>query len=357
MRPRRPLTVPLGVVALGGALAPPAGATFAGANGRISFDRAVPAPGRLPGGPWAIGRGRGSIGSDGSAAALLQGGPRTQSDATWSPDGRRLAFQMETTARRNGPTEIAVMNADGSGVVQVTRLSSDSIAASWTPDGRILFSSDYESKRGYKPRRNGPPPPFWVYVVKADGSGLQRCVRTRRGLRVGECVDPVMAPDGSRIALNCVTFGARAPLNSGIYLTGPGGGAITRLSPNGGPDEINPGWSPDSRRLAFETGPVVARRPGGRTDIAVMDADGSGVRRIAATKWFETNPVFSPVGTKLVFTSDRDTRPRTPRGRPPQRLNPGFELYTVKLDGTGVTRLTTNRSSDVFPDWGVAPAP
>src|SRR3954452_8885656 len=225
MRHRRALTVTLGVVALAGALAAPAGATFAGANGRISFDRAVPARGGLQGDLW-------SIGSDGSAAALLQGGPRTQSDATWSPDGRRLAFQMETTARRNGPTEIAVMNADGSGVVQVTRLSSDSIAASWTPDGRILFSSDYESKRGHKPHRNGPPPPLWVYVVNADGSGLQRVVRTRRGLRgrtrgvlrAGECVAPVTAPDGSRIALNCVTFGARAPLNSGFYHTGPGGG-------------------------------------------------------------------------------------------------------------------------------------
>src|SRR4051794_18382053 len=342
----RVATTLVAVAAGCGALAAPAGATFGGANGRISFDRAAP-PGPQ-GNIW-------SIGGEGGAPALLQGGPRTQSDASWSPDGRRLAFQLQTTARDEGPTEIAVMNGDGSGTQQLTRLNANSLAASWTPDGRILFVSDYESRRGVRARRNAPPPPLWVYVMNADGSGITRLVRTRRGVGGGECVDPVMAPDGRRVALYCVTFGKRAPINGGIYLTGPGGGAIKRLSRNGGPEELNPGWSPDSRRLAFETGYILPPRPGRRSDIAIMDADGSGARRIASTPWFETNPVFSPDGTRIAFTSDRDTRPRTPRGRPPQRLNAGFELYTADVDGSGVTRLTRNRSPDVFPDWGVAP--
>src|SRR6185503_635997 len=102
--------------------------------------------------------------------------------------------------------------------------------------------SDYQSKRGLKQRRNGPPPPEWVYIMNADGTGITLLVRTRRGVGGGNCVDPVMAPDSSAIALNCITFGARAPVNNGIYLTGPAGGAIKRLSPNGGADEFNPGW-------------------------------------------------------------------------------------------------------------------
>lgn len=351
MRARRSLTTTFGAVVVAGALAAPAAAVVAGANGRISFDRAVPGRGGPQGNIWAIG-------GDGTAPALLQGGPRTQSDASWSPDGRRLAFDVQTTARDDGPTEIAVMNADGTGTQQITRLRSSSIAPSWTPDGRILFVSEYESKRGYQGGPHAPPPPYWTYVINADGSGIQRLVRTRRGVGGGECIDPVIAPDGSRIALNCITFGKRAPGNSGIYLSGPGGGAITRLSPNGGAAEINPGWSPDSRQLAFETGYILNPRPGQRrSDIAIMNRDGSGVRTIASTPRFETNPVFSPDGTQLAFTSDRDTKPRTPRGRPPERLNPGFELYTVNVDGTDVTRLTTNNSPDIFPDWGVAPAP
>jgi TolB protein len=75
-----------------------------------------------------------------------------------------------------------------------------------------------------------------------------------------------------------------------------------------------------------------------------MNADGSGVRPLLATGAYETNPVPSPDGTRIVFTSDRD-RP----GR--RRLGPGFEVYTMALDGTGLTRVTNNRTPDLFPDW------
>src|SRR3954452_15019236 len=163
----RVATTLVAVAAGCGALAAPAGATFGGADGRISFDRDAP-PGPQ-GNIW-------SIGGEGGETALLQGGPRTQSDASWSPDGRRLAFQLQTTARDEGPTEIAVMNADGSGTQHITRLRSSSIAPSWTPDGRILFVSDYESKRGYHGGPHTPPPPHWTYAVNANGLGIQRLV-------------------------------------------------------------------------------------------------------------------------------------------------------------------------------------
>ena len=33
------------------------------------------------------------------------------------------------------------------------------------------------------------------------------------------------------------------------------------------------------------------------------------------------------------------------------RLGPGFELYTMAVDGTDIVRLTNNRRPDLFPDW------
>ena len=56
----------------------------------------------------------------------------------------------------------------------------------------------------------------------------------------------------------------------------------------------------------------------------------------------------SPDGTRIVFCSDRD-RP----GR--ERLGPGFEIYTMNIDGTGITRITNNRSPDIWPDWQRVP--
>jgi Tol biopolymer transport system component len=68
------------------------------------------------------------------------------------------------------------------------------------------------------------------------------------------------------------------------------------------------------------------------------------VRVILSTKAWETNPVPSPDGTRIVFTSDRDRRGR-------ERLNPGFELYTIAVDGSDIVRVTNNRQLDFFPDW------
>jgi Tol biopolymer transport system component len=286
----------------------------------------------------------------------VAGSRRTETDASWSPDGLRLAYTVETRAgTRRRPPIFSIAVADASGARTITNLRAVSVTPSWTADGRILFASDHQSRRTYRPRRNGPPPPFWIYSMAADGSDIRRLVRTRAGVGGRECIDAVASPDNTRIAVYCVRFGRRRPSNGGIYLTPIGGGVLTRITPAGGRDEANPAWSPDSRTLAFESASLT-RESNTRSDIGLMDTGGGNVRMLLQTPWFETNPVFSPDGTKLAFTSDRDTRPARRRGRPPERLNRGFELYTANLDGSAVTRLTTNSVPDLFPDWGPAPA-
>ena len=56
--------------------------------------------------------------------------------AAWSPDGRRIAFSATGTAR---PTQgVFVMNADGSGLRQVTRGHLAELSPTWSPDGKSL---------------------------------------------------------------------------------------------------------------------------------------------------------------------------------------------------------------------------
>ncbi len=84
----------------------------------------------------------------------------TDARPEWSPDGRRIAFQ----SNRDGSTEIHVMNADGSGVIQLTQdgPGTRNAGPAWSPDGkRLLFQSD----------RDGNPE---VYVMNPDGSGQMR---------------------------------------------------------------------------------------------------------------------------------------------------------------------------------------
>ena len=351
---RRPVAAAaaLALVAAG-ASAGPAAAAFPGANGRISFDEARPAPD----GPGFLGDVH-VIAPDGTGHSIVQRGPGHEGDAAWAPDGRRLAFGREIrpgSEDREPVTGIAVVEPGGVART-VIGLGALTIAPSWTPDGRILFASDHESRRSFRPRRNGPPAPLWIYSAAADGTDVRRLLRTQGGVGGMECTDPVASPDGTRIALFCIRFGPRRPSNGAIYLMPAGGGVLTRITPAATPEELNPAWSPDSTRIAFERVRLFAPGPSSaRSDMATMDATGGDVRVIARTPWFETNPVYSPDGTKIAFTSDRDTKPARRRGRPAERLNAGFELYTANVDGTGVTRLTRNRRPDAFPDWGPAP--
>ena len=83
--------------------------------------------------------------------------------------------------------------------------------------------------------------------------------------------------------------------------------------------------------IAFET-----TRGGGRSQISVMSPDGSNQRPLTQTAANDFDPHWSPDGTMLVFSSDRDGNP---------------EIYVMAADGSQQRRLTTNPAVDVDPSW------
>ena len=78
----------------------------------------------------------------------------------WSPDGTRVAFAIESVLGFN----IYVMNADGSGRVQLTT-DGNSNYPSWSPDGSRLVFTHTSSGNIYSQFGN-------IYIMNADGSGV-----------------------------------------------------------------------------------------------------------------------------------------------------------------------------------------
>ena len=121
--------------------------------------------------------------------------------AWFSPDGKRIVWRASRPGTDEeikeykellkeglvAPTkmEVFIANADGSNAKQVTHLGQANWAPNFMPDGRIIFCSNHEYKRGF---------PFNMYTIRPDGSDLEKISRDK-----GFDAFPMFSPDGKKI--------------------------------------------------------------------------------------------------------------------------------------------------------------
>ena len=142
-----------------------------------------------------------------------------------------------------------------------------------------------------------------------------------------------------------------------------------------------PAWSKDGKQIAFEFNPDTAGRPASRSEIYVMNANGTGTpRRLTRNGVFDGDPSWSPDGKFIVFESQRDGNSELyrldVRTRKVKRLtnDPAFdgdpawspfghgiaftstrtgnrEVFLMRFDSSQPLNLTNNRASDFDPTW------
>jgi dipeptidyl aminopeptidase/acylaminoacyl peptidase len=130
-----------------------------------------------------------------------------------------------------------------------------------------------------------------------------------------------------------------APGSNGreIYTAAPDGSDPLRLTENSVPD-TDPAYSPDGTKIAFTRS----------TDIWVMNADGTGQVAITGPEGPDSQPAWSPDGSRIVYVSNQNT---------PGGGTTGFELFVRNVDGSGTPRRLTetpNNVSSRAPAWSPA---
>jgi Tol biopolymer transport system component len=136
------------------------------------------------------------------------------------------------------------------------------------------------------------------------------------------------------------------PASPDIYTIEPDGRGLTNLTNTPGGSnadfEFEPAWSPDGNMIAF-------RR---YLDIWVMNADGTGQRQVtqhlgAAFTEGDSHPAWSPDGARIAFARDLNFGDEACGST--ERC--GQEIFTVRLDGSDLTRITSNMKPDLDPAW------
>ena len=194
--------------------------------------------------------------------------------------------------------DVWTIDADGTHLTRLTHRPGPDFDPSWSPDGKQI---------AYRSERRGEPK---IWIMNADGTGQRRLT---------EGLSPAWSPDGSLIA-----FSGRA----GLSVIRPDGTDF-RVLPHTEGGEY-PSWSPDGSRIAFNSNLT------GDHVMYIARADGSKVVDLSRVgEGWQVD--WSPDGRSILFTSHRD------------RPDNYTDIYVMRPDGSGVRRLTHDRS--YTPAW------
>jgi Tol biopolymer transport system component len=294
-----------------------------------------------------------SIGDGEIRALTYPSGAAHHDGGRFSPDGTKLAFVSCVLEA----CEIDVVDV-GPGYAPVgapRRLTPRAVGhggLAWTRDGKSIVYGDTIDKRLWRVEVDGGQPPERIEMAgwpvgrpttarSRDRLAFVRLAEQRDIYRfeVGSAPEvvtassyddfnPQFSPDGRRIAFES----SRRGETHDIWLSDPDGSSATQLTHGPGRWQGSPRWSPDGRQIAFDS-----MDEAGRWDIWVTDAAGGAPRRITSDPANDNMPSWSRDGRFIYFGSLRGGAANIWRapvgGGPPELVTSGLGPAYEALDG------------------------
>ncbi len=129
-----------------------------------------------------------------------------------------------------------------------------------------------------------------------------------------------------------------------VYVVNPDYTGLKRLTdPAAGADDSSPTWSPDGKRIAFVRLVHTVPAPADAHELYVMKANGSGLSRLTRNGVYDDHPAWSPDGKWIAFTREDHTGP--------DAGDVNFDIWVMHATGTGQRQLTRNSDDEVCPAW------
>lgn len=277
----------------------------------------------------------------------------------------RLVFIGRKT--KASAKQIFMADFDGSNIVQITDGNYPHLSASWSPDGRYIAFTSYEFKNpeiflydtqtrikkrltnfaGLDSGANFSPDGKWIAYTSSRGDDTDIFLMTPQGNNKklflegsGLDVDPRFSPDGKFIAFVSGRFG-----NPHIFVGNlANGGEAPRVTGDkrltyAGWYNATPSWSPESEKIAF----AGYDKDINRWDLFLMNPDGSQLERLTLKSGDNESPSFSPNGQLIVYQSNRvgESNSKGPA-----------TLWLMNRDGSNQHKLEIKGLYDaVTPQW------
>jgi Tol biopolymer transport system component len=272
-----------------------------------------------------------------------------QSTNDWTKDSTASARKPAEAGL--GCYQMYVMDVDSGEVRLVsTGVGATTCGYFFPGDRRVLYSSTQAAGPNCppKPKRDGAYrwalDDYDIYAVRIDGQAMQRLTTTP-----GYDAEATISPDGKTIVWTSVKDG-----DLDLYAMNLDGTRVRRLTDDVGYDGgafFSPDSKRIVYRAAHPTDPadiaryqeLLAQRlvEPGQLEIFVINADGSGKKQVTSNSASNFSPFFHPDGKRIIFSSNVETRGEGGR--------PSFHLYLVNDDGTGLERLTLEGRFNSFP--------